>query len=160
MKQSVFLVKLAKEGKLELVEPSENIKKAYIKKSESYHQSSKILLDAQHYEESVSMAYYSMYHMLTALLFSIGIKCENHSAAIILLKLLFGQDNEQISFAKKERVDKQYYVDFKIKGGDVEQLITTAEHFNSHLLDFIERLNERDIQDNRKKCDEIMKGMC
>jgi len=44
-------------------------------------------------EETVSMAYYSMYYMLLALLFKTGIKCENHSGAMILLERLYGIDN-------------------------------------------------------------------
>lgn len=44
MKKSDFLNKLKKEGKLSLVEPSEEIKQAYIEKSESNLISAKILL--------------------------------------------------------------------------------------------------------------------
>ena len=64
-----------------------------------------------------------MYNMLTALLYFAGIRCENHSASIIILKELFGIDNSKISFAKTERVDKQYYIDFKISKTEVESLI-------------------------------------
>lgn len=42
------------------------------------------------------MAYYSMYYMVLALLFATGIKCENHSGAIILLERLYGIDNHRI----------------------------------------------------------------
>ena len=109
MRKINFLAKLFDEGKLQLVNPSEEIKDSYIKKSESNLISAKILLENNKLEESVSLVYYSMYHMLTALLFKVGIKCENHSASIILLKELFSIDNSGIFFAKKERVDKQYY---------------------------------------------------
>jgi len=37
-------------------------------------------------EEAVSMAYYSMYYSLLALLFRVGIKSENHTASIFLLR--------------------------------------------------------------------------
>ncbi|MCX6814716.1 MAG: HEPN domain-containing protein, partial [Candidatus Aenigmarchaeota archaeon] len=73
MAKQGFLVKLAEEGKLGMVEPSEEIKNSYIKKSESYLESARILLERGKLEESVSMAYYSMYHVLTALLFRTGI---------------------------------------------------------------------------------------
>lgn len=78
MKKTNFLNKMKKEGKLELVESSEEMKKSYMTKSESNLISSKILLANERLEESVSLAYYSMYHLLIALLFKVGIKSENH----------------------------------------------------------------------------------
>jgi len=39
-----------------------------------------------------------------ALLFKVGIKSENHTASILLLKELFGLDNSKILNAKKERM--------------------------------------------------------
>ncbi len=114
MRRTRFLVRLVREGKLESVEPSEKIAMSYLHKSESNLASAKILLEKAHPEESVSLAYYCMYNALTALLFRTGIKCGNHSASISLLKEVFGIDNEDISFAKKERIEKQYYVDFQV----------------------------------------------
>jgi len=120
MKKSDLFKKLKGEGKLKLVKPSEEIKQAYLEKSVSYLESSKLLLKNKKLEEAISMAYYSMYYSLLALLFRVGIKSENHTASIILLKDLFGLDNSQILKAKKERIDKQYYVDFKIVERDVK----------------------------------------
>lgn len=151
MKNVNFLNKLKGEGKLELVEPSEEIKQAYIKKSESNIISAKILLENNRLEEAVALAYYSMYHFLTALLFKVGIKSENHSASIILLKDIFGVDNAKISSAKKERVDKQYYVNFAITKEEVADTIRTAELFNTKLLDFVSKLTNENIELYRKK---------
>ena len=106
MKKINFLIKLKKKKKLELVEPSEEIKKSYILKSESNLVSARILFKNDKLEEAIALTYYSMYHMLTALLFKIGVKCENHTASIILLKDVFDIDNSGISYAKKERIDK------------------------------------------------------
>ena len=104
-----FLKLLNRKGKLKLVESSEEIMKSYLEKSERSLLSSRVLLDNNLLEDSVSMAYYSMYNSLLSLLFYVGIKCENHSGSIILLKEVFEIDNSNIGFAKKERVDKQYY---------------------------------------------------
>jgi len=145
MKKINFLIKLKTEGKLEIVEPSENIKDSYVRKSASNVESSKILLSNNKLEESISLTYYSMYHMLTALLFKIGIKCENHAGSIIIMKELFNLDNSEISEAKEERVDKQYYTNFEITKGEVLEAIKSAENFNSKLLDFISRLGSKDI---------------
>jgi uncharacterized protein (UPF0332 family) len=145
------LSEFKKKRKIEIVEPSEEIKQSYIDKSESNLTSSKILLDNNQLEESVALAYYSMYHMLTALLFKTGIKSENHTASIILLNDIFGIDNADVSFAKKERVDKQYYINFKITKEEVLDVIKKAELFNSKLIDFLSKLNNSDIYLYRKK---------
>ena len=150
MKKIAFLVKLREESKIELIEPSEEIKEAYIKKSESNLSSAKILLENEKLEESIGLIYYSMYNLLTALLFRTGIKSENHSASIILLKELFNQDNEDISKAKTERIDKQYYIDFSISKDEVEETLGRAEIFNSKMIDFISKVNNEDVGVYRK----------
>ncbi len=158
MKKSNFLIRLHGEKKLKLVEPSNEVKDAYLKKSESHLESTKLLQEHEKLEEAISTAYYSMYHMTLALFFKIGIKCENHSAAIILLDTLFGIDNRPISEAKKERIDKQYYVDFSIAREDVDELIAKAENFNAEVLDFIERLNSEIIEKYRKTLKIMLDG--
>lgn len=150
-----FLNKIQKEGKLALVEPSEEIKQSYIEKSESSLSSAKILLENDKLAESVILAYYSMYHLLTALLFKTGIKSENHTASIILMNKLFELSDKEIMFAKKERVDKQYYVDFKITKQQVIDTIQITEEFNSKLTDIIVRLTNEDIKNARKKFNEL-----
>ena len=151
MKKIGFLSKLKREGKLQLVSPSETIKDSYLKKSESNLASAKILLENGRLEESVSLAYYSMYNMLTAILFQVGIKCENHTASIILLDALFGIDNKSIFSAKEERIDKQYYVDFSVTRKDTVELIETAEDFNKNLFDFSSKMNSQKIKDYRER---------
>ncbi len=145
-----FLAKLRKEGKLELVEPSEEMKLSYIHKSESNMFSAKILVNNNKLEESVALAYYSMYHFLTALLFKVGIKSENHTASIMLLKDIFGIDNGDIAFAKKERLDKQYYINFNITKDDVIECIKKAEIFNSMMNNFISKITNDAITKARE----------
>ncbi|WP_165394909.1 HEPN domain-containing protein [Methanofollis fontis] len=91
------------------------------------------------------MAYYSMYYMVLALLFKTGIKCENHSGAMILLEHLYGIDSSQLATAKRERIDRQYYVDFAITAEDVRDSIEEAEAFCADLLDFMEHLHQGEI---------------
>ena len=155
MKKTSFLSKLKKEGKLELIEPSEEVSKAYTEKSESNLVSAKILLESNRLEEAVALAYYSMYHILIALLFKVGIKSENHSASIILLEDIFKIDSSDISFAKKERIDKQYYISFRITKEEVSDSIIKAEIFNNKLLDFISKLTNKDIDLYRNKFGEL-----
>jgi len=156
MRKINFLIKLKKEGKLKLIEPSGNVKESYILKSKNSLESAKILLENGQIENAVPMAYYSMYNMLTALLYFAGIKCENHSASIIILKELFGIDSSKISFAKTERVDKQYYINFKVSKAEVESMIESAEEFNSMLYGFIEKLTTKQLSGYKEELDKAL----
>ena len=135
MKKHAFLTELYAGKKIQVVNPSEDMKVSYLRKSESYLQSAKLLRDNEHFEEAVSMAYYSMYYSVMALFFRAGIKCENHSAAILLLQEVFGIDNTDISTLMRERIDKQNYVDTVTTIQDVEDLIRKAESFNAKIFD-------------------------
>lgn len=152
-----FLNKLYKENKIKIMEPNEEIKDAYIQKSESNLISAKILLENNRLEESVSLAYYAMYNMLLALLFKVGIKSENHTGSIIILNGVFGIDNSEIIKAKKERIDKQYYVDFKINKSDTFSTFMNAEDFCKKVNNFISRLNKEDINRYLDKLKDILK---
>lgn len=156
MKSVDFLKTLKIEGKLSLVEPSDIVSKSYVEKSESNLASAKILLENNKLEESVSLAYYSMYHLLTSLLFKVGIKCENHTGSIIILKEIFNIDNKYLLSAKKERVDKQYYVDFHITKEEVDEMIKEAEKFNKKIYDLIEKLQSKNIKEYREKYTKIV----
>jgi uncharacterized protein (UPF0332 family) len=145
------LKKLYKDKTLQLVAPNAEVKAAYLKKSESYLASARLLQDNGRFEESVSLAYYSMYYSVLALFFATGIKCENHTAAIMLLEDIFGIDNSVIESAKSERIDKQYYVATAPVRDEVIALIKTAESFNAELLDVIDRLTNEKIESIRKK---------
>ncbi len=157
MEKENFWAKLKKEDKLKMVEPSDEIKESYIKKSESNALAAKILFDNNMLEEAVTIIYYSMYNILTALFFKAGIKSENHNASILILSIIFGKDNRLISHAKKERIDKQYYVDFNISMEQVMETIKEAEEFNSELLDYIEKIPNNEVQLIRKKFSDFLK---
>ncbi len=151
-----FLRKLHKEGTLQLVAPSDEMKTAYLKKSESHLTSARLLLENDLFEQSVSMAYYSMYYSALALFFATGIKCENHTAAIILLKEVFAIDNTDLEYAKTERIDKQYYVTSAPIRDDVVSLIRTAESFNAELLNAIDRLTTGKKEKFRKQFERLI----
>lgn len=71
-----------------------------------------------------------------------------------MLTELFGIDNAKISFAKRERIDKQYYVDFQITKEEARDIIKIAEEFSAELTDFISRLNTEQIQRYRETLEE------
>ena len=152
-----FLVDLESQRKLQFVEPSEDICNSYLEKSSSHLDSAKILLSANKLEESVSMAYYGMYHCLLALLFRCGIKSENHAASIILLKEIFQEKElaEVISFGKKERIDKQYYLDFNLSSDEAEEMLKKSEDFIVNCKVLISSLDEERIKIIKKELEKI-----
>lgn len=156
MKKRDFLRRLSRKGALQLVTPSLEIRDVYLKKSRSRLESAGHLLSIDKFEEATEMAYYSMFHSVMALFFACGIKCENHTVASWLLADVFGLDNSLLESAKKERLDKEYYVPAAPVRPDVEALIKTAESFNAVLLDRIERLTREDIGNFRERFKKLL----
>ena len=160
MKKQNFLNKIKEEGKLELVEPSEEICDSYLEKADNCLKSAKLLLKNNLYENSISMSYYVMYNSLTALFFKVGIKSENHSASILLFNKLFKRGDlfRIISFAKKERIDKQYYVaskhnplNFKLVKESAQDMHIKAENFLVQMKLLIKQINTEQIEKIRKE---------
>ena len=156
MKKINFLNKLKKEKKLQIVEPSNEISQAYLIKSSKTLKSSKVTFKIENYEDSVALAYYSMYYNLLALLFKTGIKCENHAGSIILLKKIFDINNTEIHQAKKERIDKQYYIDFSVSKEEVLTVIKKTEKFNALILNKIETISNEQIKEYLEKTKELI----
>jgi len=150
MKNARFLIKLKKEGKINLIAPSEEVKESYLKDSESYFISSKMLFKEIRLKESTQLIYFSVYYSILALLFRTGIKSENHLASIILLKEIFSLDNSFVLILQKKRVGT-YYPDFNLQKQEFVQLIQKAEDFNINLLDFISKLTNEEIKSYRNK---------
>lgn len=86
-----FLRKIFNEGKLSIKQESIEICDSYLLNSENCIQSAIVSNNNKLHKNSIIMSYYSMYNALQALLFRIGIKCENHTESIILLKFLFNE---------------------------------------------------------------------
>jgi len=155
-----FLNKLKKEKKLELVEPSDDICNSYSEKSANCSKSAKLLLQNNLYENSIGQSYYAMYNILLALLFKVGIKCENHGGSILLLKLLFDKDKlyKLISDAKKERIDRQYYVTTEkdeITEEIANELLNNADDFLLKIKVVIKNLNNDSVEKLREKFETI-----
>lgn len=157
MKKSSFLNKLKNEDKLRLVEPSEEMCSSYLEKSDNCLKSARLLFQNNLYENSISMAYYTMYNSLSALFFKIGIKCENHAGSILLFKKLFMKIDlfKIISFAKEERIDKQYYVtsktNFVLTKESAQDMIEKAERFLVQIKLIIKNIRNEEVENLRKK---------
>ncbi len=137
---NIFLKKLVAERKVVLVGQNGNLAHAYAEKSRNSLKAAKILRREELPEEATTMAYYAMYHQALALLFSTGIKSENHAATAILLAELFVVDGDALAAARRTRVKTQYYADAEMTRAKAETLIREAETFTTGIRDRIDRL--------------------
>ena len=158
-----FLKKLNKEGKLKIVEPSSYISESYLVKSDNCLKSARVLHKEGLYENSVAEAYYSMYNSSLSLLFRCGIKCENHSAAVIILGEVFGMHElkDNLSSAKEERIDKQYYIadpeSAEATKEAAEKMMKDAEDFVIKLKLFLSRIKTGEIKNYQKMLEDKIK---
>jgi uncharacterized protein (UPF0332 family) len=163
MKTREFLVKLKTDKKLRIVEPSEEVSSAYLKKAEKCIIASRLLMKEKLYENSIGLSYYGIYNSITSLLFSLGIKCENHSGSILLLKVLLKrEDLYSISVrAKRERVKKQYFISEKEEAETLEdsaaEMLNTATDFLAEVKLIIENTKLDDVSNIRKSLDTLTK---
>lgn len=161
MKRSSFLDKLKKNRTLKLVEQSDEISRSYLIKSDKCAQVARLACDAGIYENAVSEAYYAIYNTVTALFYKCGIKCENHSAAVILIKNLFCLNSFYVVFSefKKDRIDNQYYTPIAneepMTKEKCESMIKTAQRFNVELRAYMEQLTLEEIDKIRKNFEMI-----
>ena len=94
-------------------------------------------------------------------LLRVGVKSENHSASIILLKKLFEEEDlyKIISSAKEERIDKQYYVQSKqaekITKDSCQELILKTENFLIKLKILMNKIISGEISSIRKSFEEL-----
>ena len=84
-----------------------------------------------------------------------GIKCENHSGSIILLRTIFERADlyNLIANAKKERIDKQYYISTEkdaITKEIADELLNQAEDFVLETRVIIKKLGEDSINKFRE----------
>src|SRR3989339_169419 len=133
-----FLIKLRTEGKLELVEKSQEIYESYLIKSENCLKSAKILLKESIYENSIINSYYAMYNCVLALLFKCGIKCQNHTGSIIHLKEIFSLPKLAKSLEEADQ-------------SSAEKAIITSENFILELRSFIANIKNSEIDKIRDK---------
>lgn len=148
---NTFIIKLLEEHKIKLTEPSNEVSQSYIQKSKNSLISSKALSKIEQYNDATSLIYFSMYNISLALLFKCGIKSENHTGTILLLKELLDVENEDLVKAKEERIDKQYGVEFQATKNEVIAGIKLAENFNAKIQEKIDKLKDTDIAKIREK---------
>jgi len=157
MKTKKLIKELKKQGRIKLMQESDNIASSYFEKSNNSLKAAKILLKQKLVEESISMSYYAMYNKLLSLLYKVGIKSENHFFSIHVLKYVFNFDNKDMLFAKKERINKQYYSNSNLVEKDAKEMVKLSEKFIEEMDLFIDKISLEDIDNYKKKFRELIK---
>jgi uncharacterized protein (UPF0332 family) len=136
---------------IELVEPSENLRKAYLIKAD---EALTVLKDTNLRDWKITTAYYAMYHGLYSILMRIGIKCEIHTctiefAKIFLNKYLSREDLSLLGVAFRSRNNAQYYVDRAVGDEEYNLIIKKAPMFLVKCKNII--ILEKEILELRSK---------
>ncbi|MGK0209108.1 MAG: hypothetical protein ACI83O_000373 [Patescibacteria group bacterium] len=112
MQNSKVVHNAVQQEQLKITEPSPEMSNAYLVKTKQCLKAADLLYKAGIYENATSESYFGIYNTVLSLFYKCGIKCENHTVAVILIKDLFKLDEIYITFQtlKKERIDNQYYI--------------------------------------------------
>jgi len=139
---------------IELVEPNEDLAKAYIKKAED-SLSASLNLD-NNKDWKISSLYYTMYFSAYAILMKIGVKCEIHSCTIaftevFLNKYITEEEIELLKKSMKARIDVQYYTNRNISDSLYEKMIENAPSFIVSCKNTLTKLTEKEISEIRNR---------
>ena len=138
---------------LSLIEPNSDIAEAYIKKAEEALESVRVNVIK---DWKISTAYYTIYFSLYALIVKIGVKCEIHSCTIEFARQFLKEYfvEEEFDFAEdslKARIDSQYYVDRTVTDLQYNKMVKLAPEFLVKCKSILLKLNEKKINEIRKK---------
>jgi len=139
---------------IRIVNPSENLTKAYLEKSRNALKSMEVNANAGITEWAISTAYYARYFAVYALLSRIGVRCEIHDCTIALFNYLFGSAMqadmvEQLRQSKQDRIDAQYYS--RTIRVDLNDLTSQAKQFVLEIEKLIDGLDVQAINALRSK---------
>lgn len=143
---------------IRLVEPSENLARAYLQKSRNALKSMELNAQADIAEWSVSASYYAKYFVIYALLSEIGVKCEIHDCTIKLFEYLFRDSVStelirELRRSKEHRIETQYYPYFAAI--NLEQIMSQTKNFVLEIEKTIDSLNTEMIMDLRNRLKQL-----
>jgi uncharacterized protein (UPF0332 family) len=138
---------------IRLIDPNNNLSKAYLLKSEKSLESMAILNDK---DWKISAAYYSMYFSLYAILMKIGVKCEIHVCTILFAEKFLKDSftKEDIDFlneSMKARIDSQYYVNKEVDDEMYDEMIKRAPEFVLRCKTINSKITEKKISEIRDR---------
>ena len=146
---------------IELITPSNNLSKAYLKKSENAMNAVSALKGNIEWE--ISSGYYTMYFAFYSILMKIGIKCEIHACTIEFMKYFLNKyfskkDYFMLKRAMDARIDAQYYISDTIKNSADDTILTYIPEFIVKCKQVIINLKEKDINEIRESVKKVLKG--
>lgn len=136
---------------IELVEPSNNLRDAYLIKAE---ESLEVLRTTRIRDWQFTTAYYTIYNGIYSLLMKMGVKCEIHSCTIEFAKrFLKGyfspEDFELIDKAFSARINSQYYVNREVPDQNYDLIMKKTPAFLVKCKNIV--LEQKEIEEIRKK---------
>lgn len=136
---------------IELVEPSDNLRDAYLIKSE---EALETLRSTKVRDWQLITAYYTIYQGVYSLLMKIGIKCEIHSCTIEFTKRYLKdyftpEDFELIDKAFSARIDSQYYSNRKVSVQNYDLIMKKTPAFLVKCKNIV--LEQKEIEKIRKE---------
>ena len=136
---------------IELVEPSDNLRDAYLVKAEDALDTS---ITSKSRDWQLTAAYYTIYQGVYSLLMKIGVKCEIHSCTIeftkrFLKNQFLSEEFELIDKAFSARIDSQYYVNRKVPNQNYELIMKKTPAFLVKCKNIV--LEQKDVQDIRNQ---------
>lgn len=142
---------------IELVEPSDNLREAYLIKAE---EALEVLRVTKVRDWELTTAYYVMYHGLYSIFMKIGIKCEIHTCTIEFAKRFLKnyftvEDFTLLYKAFKARNDAQYYVNREVINEDYQLILEKAPLFLVKCKNII--IDQKEINKIRANIKEIIK---
>jgi len=145
---------LKQKNGLELVEPSEELKEAYLKKAEDSLRATASLKNNKDWE--ISSSYYTMYFSLYAILMRAGVKCEIHSCTISFMKIFLAEyfTPEEISLiekSQKARLDAQYYFNRNVSEETYKKMTNNCVVFLTKCKQIANNLTEKKIDKIRSR---------
>ncbi len=143
---------------LKIIEPNENLSKAYILKAENSLKASVVLKNIVEWE--ISSSYYSMYFSLYAILMKIGVKSEIHSCIIEFMKEFLKEyfSEEEVLLleqAQKARVELQYYSVNNITEELYNKIISRRTSFFIKCKEILKKINDFEIKKMRERLGEL-----
>jgi uncharacterized protein (UPF0332 family) len=138
---------------IRIIDPNTNLADAYIRKAEDGLSSLRSNLTK---DWKISIAYYTVYFSLYAILMRIGIKCEIHSCTIEFVKRYLKEyfSSEETDFferALEARIDAQYYIDRSVPDKQYQEMLKKTPEMLVKCKNIIQRLNEKKIEEIRNK---------
>ena len=140
---------------IRIIEPNENLAKAYIRKAKSSLNTMNAALQIKETDWILTTAYYARYFALYALLMKLGIKSEIHDCSIAIARLLTRHRilNKNlvtdISQAKQMRIETQYYVTQELKQTKIRRNVESAHKFVLEIEKTIENITTDQIKNIR-----------